>query len=267
MIEVIAYFLIFIFGSIIGSFLNVVILRLPAEKNLGGRSACRSCGHTLGFFDLFPIFSYLFLRGKCRYCKTKVSPRYLIIEIFTALLFMFSWWQLSPQVLKDYLQFASICLAVCVFVIVFVIDFEHFLIFDGVIYIGVLLIFAINFAVSFNQNQLFVLTGNWLSGITGAIFAPLPFLFIWYFSKGRWMGLGDVKFCIFLGALLGLKIAAVSLLFSIFIGGIVSLGLLALRKKQMTSKIPFGTFLSLGGFLAFFFGNTMLSWYLALLGY
>ncbi len=267
MIEVFAYFLIFIFGSIIGSFLNVVILRLPAEKNLGGRSACWSCGHTLGFFDLFPVFSYLFLRGKCRYCKIKVSPRYLIIEIFTALLFMFSWWQLSPQVLKDYLQFASICLAVCIFVIVFVIDLEHFLIFDGVIYIGALLIFAINFAVSFNQNQLFVLNGNWLSGIMGAIFVPLPFLFIWYFSKGRWMGLGDVKFCIFLGMLLGLKIAVVSLFFSIFIGGIASLGLLALGKKQMTSKIPFGTFLSLGGFLAFFYGSSVLSWYLAVLGY
>src|SRR4051812_3628209 len=123
--------LIFYFGCIIGSFLNVVILRLPQEEQLGGRSHCVHCGHILSSYELVPLLSYVGLRGACRACHSTISPRYFIIETITGLLFLTAWLLSAPVGVADYLQLLASWVLLASMVVVFMIDFEHYLILDS----------------------------------------------------------------------------------------------------------------------------------------
>lgn len=260
--------LFFLYGSLIGSFLNVVILRLPEEQKLTGRSHCPKCNHVLGALDLIPLLSWLFLLGKCRYCKTKISPRYFIIEFIMGALFLFSWLYLSPVTLLGYLLLIKYLIVISILLAVFVIDLEHFIILDSIIFPGMAVISILNLTLDvFGKMPVLSLNGNFVGGVLAALACCLPFFTIWYFSKGKWMGFGDVKLALFLGVSLGWPFIFVGLMLGVLIGGLVSIILLLATSKTMKSQIPFGTFLSFGTLIAMFYGYRILEWYLSILGF
>ncbi|MBL8029792.1 MAG: prepilin peptidase [Candidatus Doudnabacteria bacterium] len=264
--DILAKILVFIFGLCIGSFLNVVIWRLPKDKSITGRSNCAFCGHVLSVGDLVPVLSYLGLGGKCRYCHKKISPRYLIIELATGLAYLLAFTSFMPSDLVSGLLFLKVLVGISILVSVFVIDLENFLILDSVIFFG----FAVSLVLNLVLDRL---SGDWgsgsllIQGLLGALAASLPFFLIWYFSRGRMMGFGDVKLALFMGMLLGLKGVLVGLYVGIIIGGICGVCLLLFAGKNLKTKLPFGTFLSVGAFIALFWGEKMFNWYLGLLGF
>ncbi len=265
--NILAIFIIFSFGCIIGSFLNVVILRLPQEKTLSGRSACPSCGHVLSPFELVPLFSFVFLLGKCRNCRKRISWRYFLIELFTGLMFLSAWLIFGHNNVLEALFLIKSLLLISIFIVVFIIDFEHYLILDKVVFPSIIIITVLNFAISAIQGNPLSINAIFIRGILGAILAALPFFAIWYFSKGLWMGFGDVKLALLLGAAFGGALAAANIMLAIFLGGLVSILLMAFRHKTLNSKVPFGTFLSIAGIATIFFGERILNWYLRLLGF
>jgi leader peptidase (prepilin peptidase) / N-methyltransferase len=266
--QTLIYILVFIFGSCIGSFLNVVILRLPKEESLSGRSHCVHCGHTLSAADLLPVLSFAFLLGKCRYCRKPISPRYFIIEIITGLLFVLNWYLINPQNSLGYFLVAANAFIIGVLISVFVIDLEHYLILDRIIFPASAIMALANIAFDLLSGQSpLVLHSHFILGILAALAAALPFFAVWFFSKGAWMGFGDVKLMLFLGLALQWPNIFVAVFLSVVLGGILSAILLALKAKTLKSRLPFGTFLALGSLVAMFYGEHLLRWYLGLLGF
>jgi len=258
--------LVFIFGTLIGSFLNVVILRLPMEQPLTGRSHCFSCRHNLAALDLVPVFSFLFLKGRCRYCKAKISWRYAFILLLTGLLFVFAWSFFKPDSLVLFLQLINAWLVISVLLAVFVIDLEHFLILDKVVLVGCIGAGLLNLVLDLLTKPALGFESRFISGLFAALVLTLLFFFTWYISRGRALGFGDVKFAIFLGLVLGWPKVLAGFMLAILLGGVVSAFLLALASKTLKSRVPFGTFLTVGALIAFFYGDRLIAWYLALLG-
>ncbi len=256
----------FVFGAVVGSFLNVVILRLPQEQSLNGRSHCMRCGHNLGPLDLVPILSYLFLRAKCRYCKNKISPRYFFVETFCGILFALAFYHIHPADLAGLLGLIKIFSILSILVIVFVIDLEHFLILDSVIFPAAVWLSTLNLFSDILSRTNF-LKGNFLEGLLTGVGAALPFFCLWFFSRGRWMGFGDVKLALFLGLALGWPLTGVGIFLAFIIGGLVSFILLIFAKKSLKTHLPLGTFLALGSIFALFYGDQALKWYLSFLGF
>src|SRR6476469_2055720 len=189
----------FVFGSCIGSFLNVLIWRLPREKSIGGRSQCPNCDHTLSWFDLLPLLSFLSTRGRCRYCQKPVSFRYPLIEVVTGFLFACAMYQVLPGDLINWLLYIKIAIALCVCVLVFVIDLEHFLILDRVVFPGWVIFIVLLIVNAFLKGSVHELAQSVLAGLG----AGLGFWLLWFISKGKWMGYGDVKFVVLMGLMLG----------------------------------------------------------------
>ena len=258
----------FVFGACIGSFLNVVILRLPAEEGLTGRSRCPACGRQLNWWELFPLLSFVFLGGKCSSCKAKISIRYFSVEFATAILFAACFIYLHPAGLAGYLMLAKFWLAVCVMVVVFVVDLEHFLILNRVVFPSALALGMLNLILDLVLHaHLFSAYSNFLGGLYAAVLAAAPFFLIWYFSRGKFMGFGDVKLVFLLGLLLGWPGVFVCLFAAIILGGISGGYLLLTTDKTLKSQLPFGTFLSLAAIFSLFFGEKLLRWYLSFLGF
>lgn len=242
---------IFIFGLIIGSFINCVIYRLEEGKSfLKGRSFCPQCKHILAWHDLIPVLSFLFLKGKCRYCGKKISWQYPAVEISAAIAFLL--------IFSKFAFFDFLFLAVIYFllIIIFVIDLKHFLILDNVLYPAIGVALAYNLIVKYDA--LF-------SYIFSAIGASAFFLAIYLASKGKWLGFGDVKLAFFMGLFLGFPNIAVALYFAFMIGAIIGVGLILAKRKKMKSEIPFGPFLIIGTSIAFLYGSQIINWYLSLL--
>lgn len=258
----------FVFGSIFGSFLNVVILRLPEEKTLQGRSKCFKCGHILSAFDLIPLLSYVFLLGKCRYCKARISPRYFVIEFLTGVLFALSFLLINPVSIAGLILLLKYFLVISALIVVFVIDLEHFLILDSVVFSSFSAAVVLNLVLDLvNHKTILSLHSNFIGGLAAAVFAALPFFLVWYFSAGKWMGFGDVKLALLLGVFLGFPNIFVGLMLAILSGGFLSIFLLTLTDKTLKSRLPFGTFLSFGSILTLFYGEKLLNWYLSILGF
>lgn len=266
--EVLYYILVFVFGACIGSFLNVVIWRLPRGEKLNGRSHCAHCNHELNAWDLFPVFSYIFLRGRCRYCMKKISPRYWLIELITAGLFVLASWLFTPETAVGYIVLAKIFFVLAVCIVVFVIDLEHYLILDKVVFpaIAILLIYNLARDIFIDPAEVWWAAYTF-DALIGAVAGGIPFFLLWYLSKGRWMGFGDVKFVIFMGLALGSLVIGVALFVSFILGSIVGIPLVITGKKEMSSKIPFGTFLAIGTVIALFWGGSLLHWYLGLIAF
>lgn len=272
-----SYFLIaafFTIGLIIGSFLNCLIYRLNIKQSfMKGRSYCPKCKHQLSWKDLVPVLSYLELNGKCRYCGQAISPQYPLVELAAGILFAAAGAILEPGIVYsfDFTSFNFFELAYYWFVIsslivVFVYDLKWFLIPDEIVFSG-LLVSALFYAIRFfyvyflaGQADFSLLVNPVLSGILCFSF----FLAIFLVSAGRWMGFGDVKFAAFMGLTLGFPDSAVALFFAFFLGAIIGLALIAAKKKEISSEIPFGPFLVMGSLIALFFSETLLYWYLAI---
>lgn len=241
-------FAVFIFGLCIGSFLNVVILRLEKNESLGGRSYCPHCKHSLVWLDLIPVFSFLFLRGKCRYCKGKISRQYPIIEISTGLIFL-----LISNYQVSIINSALLFYVTSALIVIFVYDLKHFIIPDKILFPAIVITF------------LYRLIDNWKLIIgnysLAAILASGFFLAIFLISKGRWMGFGDVKLAILMGLLLGFPNILVALLSAFWLGALVGIVLMLLSKKGLKSELPFAPFLITGTFLALIWGQPVINWY------
>lgn len=249
--------LFFIFGLIIGSFLNVVILRYNTQKSFGGRSACMSCKSKLSWYELIPLFSFLGLRGRCLNCKTRISIQYPLVEFATGLVFagLFLKFQDVFWVNTDMLFFAFTyayyTLMFSILLVIAVYDLKHKIIPDTLVFVFDILAFVGLFF--FKDSVLMFHIPNLLQFLSGFIIA-FPFAFMWFISSGTWMGLGDAKLAIGLGWLLGLSVAFSGLLLSFWSGAFVGIMLIIFSKKYgIKSEIPFAPFLVLGAFLAFIF--------------
>ena len=257
----------FVFGNLIGSFLNVVILRLPQEQSLTGRSHCMHCRHVLQPWELIPVVSFLLLRGKCSSCGKGISPRYFIIELITGFLFLAGFLLLQPITPFDIVRLIGWWFVSAIAISVFVIDLEHYIILDVLVLPGAIiaLCFRLVLDILFHVPVTFFHSLA-VTGILGALLGSLPFFLVWFFSKGKWMGFGDVKLLLFMGAVLGWHLVGVAILLAVFAGGLVSSVLLFATDKTLKSQIPFGTFLSAALLVTLGFGDQILHWYLSLLG-
>ncbi len=260
---VLFYILVFIFGCCLGSFLNCIVCRLENKKSftkgsprrsrllatLRGRSFCPKCKHTLAWLDLVPIFSFLFLCGKCRYCNQKIAKQYLIVEIATGILFliMYSFFGLNINLIY-------FLIIACLLEIIFIYDLKHYIIPDKLVFsaIGIALIYSIFSGLFFN----FLMAGLVASGF---------FFLLWLVSRGKWMGFGDVKLALFMGLFLGWPNILIALFFAFILGSIIGIVLIALQKKKMKSQVPFGPFLIAGTFVGLFWGQNIINWYLNLI--
>jgi leader peptidase (prepilin peptidase)/N-methyltransferase len=245
------------FGAIVGSFLNVCIIRLPkGESIIIPGSHCPQCNHPIKFYDNIPLISYLLLGGKCRYCKRSISAQYPLVEGTTAIssLLLFLKWGLS---LSYFFYFSF----VAALIIITVIDLYHQIIPDvisipgiGVGLLGALIIPHITF---FNS-----LLGILLGG--GSLFVVATF-YQWLFKR-EGMGGGDVKLLAMIGAFLGWDAVILTILLSSLIGSITGIIIMVLKGKDFKYAIPFGPFLSLGAVIALFYKNEIISWYLQFRG-
>lgn len=245
----------FVFGSIIGSFLNVVILRYNTHKSLGGRSACMSCRKEIKSYDLIPVVSYCALKGRCRHCKTKISVQYPIVEILSGIIFALLFAKFSYLFYTSTLEFSiTYAYYVAVFSLLLVIavyDIKHKIIPDMLaLFFGVMAFIGV---------FLFDIYGFYphlpfLSDILAGLCMSAPFAFIWLISKGAWMGLGDAKLAIGLGLILGMSKVLSAVVLTFWSGAIIGIILMLFSKKYgIKSEIPFAPFLMLGTFLAFIF--------------
>lgn len=288
----------FVFGTVIGSFLNVLIFRYNPEKSLinihtlSGRSRCQKCRKVLSAFELIPVVSFLFLRGKCRVCRERISFQYPLVETLSGFIFVFVPLFLNAFYHQSNLLFFSFelspwyyflvffwILIFLTFLVVAAIDIRFFIIPDELnVFIAVIGAFiawltAQNasllppYSLSFVKHYSLVFSPTqdiFLSHALGAGIAFIFFLLLVFVTRGKGMGMGDVKFMAAAGVLFGWPDVGLGILFAFIFGGIWSAALFFRRKKGMKDKIPFGPFLVLGLIFTFFFGFAVVTQYFAL---
>ncbi len=262
------YSLIFVFlvGTSFGSFLNCIIYRLEKQQKPSGRSYCPKCKHTLSHKDLVPLFSYILLKGGCRYCNKKISLEYPLVEFFTGVLFVITFYlsgflDIINYSLFDILTITYLFAVLFFLILIFIYDLKHFIIPDFANFSLIIISFLYLVIYSFLENNIDI----FINGLLSAVFIFLFFFAIFYFSKGKGMGFGDVKFVVFMGFFLGFPNIVVANFLSFFFGAIIGLLLIMLRKKKMKSQIPFGPFLIFGTYVAYFFGDKIVQYYLSYL--
>jgi prepilin signal peptidase PulO-like enzyme (type II secretory pathway) len=248
----------FVFGLIIGSFLNVVIFRLNTSKSFGGRSGCMSCQNKLTWYELIPVLSFLGLKGRCRNCKTKISLQYPLVEFIMGLIFALLFLKLQDIFFLNTLIFsfnyAYYAVVFSLLIVIAVYDIRHKIIPDILSFVFGILAFA---GLFFLQANGFLGFSPHMPTILGFFAGPIiafPFAFFWLVSAGRWMGLGDAKLALGLGWLLGFPFAFSGLVFAFWIGAVVGIALVLFSKKYgIKSEIPFAPYLVLGVILVFLF--------------
>lgn len=285
----------FLIGLAFGSFLNVITLRYSPErgfynrKHFSGRSMCPHCHKILSWYELIPLASYLIQMGKCRTCQARLTVQYPIVELTSALIFVF-----VPLTLKNIflvvvpnfqallITGSIIWIAVLMFLLAaFIIDLRHYIIPNSVnltvFIVGLAWIVIGWFSGAFSNvygtsflKQYSAIFPSFSSAIAnhllGAVVALLFFIIIYIATRGRAMGMGDVKLITALGLLFGWPDIVVIVLLSFIIGAVISVFLLAFKKKSMTDKIPFGPFIVVSTAIVFFFGAGLMSAYFAIIG-
>lgn len=258
---------VFLFGAIVGSFLNVVILRYNTGVSFWhGRSFCPSCGKKLSWYELVPMVSFLALRGKCAGCGSKISIQYLLVELATGLLFLATSYKLQATSSFDFYYLLSAIYYFTVWsisVVIFVYDLRHKIIPDGLVFLFAGLSLA-HLVLTTGFGKFFQAPYFW-DILAGPLLA-LPFAALWFFSRGRWMGFGDAKLALGIGWFLGLIKGASAIIIGFWVGAVAGLLLIGLGKISaiqkrlsgfgMKSEIPFGPFLILGTAIAFFINST-----------
>jgi prepilin signal peptidase PulO-like enzyme (type II secretory pathway) len=265
------YFFIFLLGLCAGSFLNVIAFRYGTGEGMAlSRSRCMHCGKTLSWFELIPIVSFLIQRGRCRDCRSRLSWQYPLVELFTAFVFVLVVWgtQLLNSAtteifLASLVESLFYLIVLSILIVIAVYDARHKIIPDALVFsfIGLSILSSL---IHFTYSK------DWLLGIDHLLAGPLaalPFFTLWFFSKGRWMGFGDVKLALGIGFLLGIADGIYAILWSFWLGGLVSIVLITYssiffsslssqsRRFTMKSEIPFGPFMVLGTAVSLF-----LSW-------
>lgn len=248
-------FFIFIFGLLIGSFLNCLIWRLHTGETMMGRSYCPKCRAQLAWFENIPLFSWLFLRGHCRHCGKSILWQYPAVELATALLFVLAFRHNISLDSFSALQFARDIFLICVMIIIFVFDLRWYLILDKISLPASVIVLALNI----------YLGGDWkyllISGIIGAGFFYTQFVL----SRGRAVGGGDIRLGLLMGFALGWPGIIEALVIAYLIGAPVGIALVLLGKKGMKSEVPMGTFLTVATLIVLFYGEALLKWYMGIL--
>ncbi len=256
-----------LWGIVIGSFLNVYIYRFHTGKSIAGSSHCLSCQTPLRWYELFPLVSYLGLRGKCRTCSARIPSRYFWVELVTALLFL-----LVVLTVTDFWLWPLLAFLMATLVVIAVYDLYHFVIPDGFVYTLVVV------AIIYGTYE-FYQSASWLMLLERSGAALIGFGFfagLWTYSKGRWIGFGDAKLAIPLGFLVGLGGVFSMLVLSFWIGTVISLGVIMFQqlKKRgqlhlqlggsgltIKSEVPFAPFLILGFLCVFFLHIDVLAFF------
>ena len=280
-------FLIFLFGLIIGSFLNVVIFRLGTKKSaLKGRSFCPHCKHTLAWYDLIPVLSFVLLKGQCRYCAKKISWQYPLVEIATGLLFLQTFVFVNFVRHAEFISASSVVdfgsatemttliiqcgllLAVgSLLIIIFVYDLKHYLIPDKIIFPAIAIAFLYRISLQSTVYGLRPSVGAKLLTLTtfyplfAAFGAATFFLLLVLITRGKGMGIGDIKLAFLMGLLLSWPQITTALSIAFLSGGLIGLALILTRKKKLKSMVPFGPFLASGTIIALFWGEKIINWY------
>jgi leader peptidase (prepilin peptidase)/N-methyltransferase len=234
-------------GLSVGSFLNLCIDRLPLDESIvRPPSHCPSCQRRLSALDLIPLLSYLWLRGRCRYCGASIPVRIPAVELATGLIFAFLYWKfgISGELAMS-LVYASFL------IVIFFIDLEHLLILNKVVYPGIVVAFAFSFFWPGLDP-----VDSLIGGAIGFGMLFLPYL---VYSKG--MGAGDVKLALMVGLMNGYPEALVAVIIAILAGGLLAMLLLTLRLKKRGEGIPFGPFLAVAAMAALLWGETIWDWY------
>lgn len=288
-------FFLFLLGLAFGSFLNVLTLRYKPDesygiKTVGGRSHCLHCGRQLRWFELIPVLSFVMQRGACRACGKKLSWQYPLVELAAGLIFVTVplffqqhalLWGISQQSIPLVL-FSALWIGIFLLLLaMYIIDMRWYVIpnilngalaIAGVCWIVLEEVFHVSASIgggSFlgNFSQLFPLAGNMLyvNHLWGAVIGGLFFLAVVLISRGKGMGMGDVKLIAALGLLFGWPDVGLIIALSFIIGTVVMLPLMAVSKKHLSDKVPFGPFIVVAAAVAFFFGSGILSSYFAII--
>jgi leader peptidase (prepilin peptidase) / N-methyltransferase len=241
-----------VLGLVVGSFLNVVIHRLPLEESIvKPRSHCPSCHTLIPFYDNIPVISYLLLRGRCRRCRARISFMYPLVEMLTALGFWLAYIHFADEML--YAGFSI--LFICLLLIQAFIDLTHMIL---------PLEISIGGAVVFLIYSFFSPVISPLNAFGSAAGAALAFAAIYFFylkvRKIEGLGQGDIWMMLLLGSFLGVNKLVIAILLASISGVIVGIFFIIVKKKNLKLALPFGTFLSLGSFVSLFWGSQILSW-------
>ena len=237
-----------VFGLVVGSFLNVVIARLPAGRSLWGpRSACPTCAAVIAWHDNIPVLSFIALGARCRACDARIAWRYPVVEIATAILFLAAYLRFGLS-----LDLVWVMALLASLVAITGIDVDHQIIPDVITLPGIVAGALANLAVP-GRSIVDSLLGI---GLGGGIFLAIILV------SGGGMGGGDMKLGAMLGAFLGWRLALIAFFVAVVVGGLVAVAVLAAGRKGRKEPIPFGPFLATGGAVALFWGQGLLTWYL-----
>jgi len=263
--------LLFIIGIFVGSFLNVVVDRLPRKETITrGRSYCEFCKNELAWYDLIPLLSFLILKGKCRYCHKKLSLYYPIIEFGTGILFALTYLFIISnfkfQISNEFLNYKSIIInltyylfIVSSFIVIFFEDLKFGIIPDKVVFPAIIL--SLFYSLIVNPQSLTI-------NLASAVGACAFFLILFLITKGKGMGFGDVKLSFLLGLILGFPKIILALYLAFLTGAFVGIILILWKKKRsIKDTIPFGPFLIIGSLLSLFLGNLILPQIISFLGF
>jgi leader peptidase (prepilin peptidase) / N-methyltransferase len=289
----------FVIGTVLGSLSKALADRSLNNKTFWGRSYCPSCKHKLSWYDLFPIFSYIYLKGRCRYCKKKISKEYILVEVILGILVGYLFYTYSQSLLSfqdpisyfiPVYELIFKVFIIVVFAIVFLTDLKETIIPDRITYPAIVIsffalliltiyqIFYVYYVLANSPVGKYLLPPhtdyvqrhamdfglNFLISILTGLGLGLFFLALIIITKGKGMGGGDLKLSLFIGLVFGFPLALVQLMLSFLLGSIVGVALLIARKKNFGQTIPFGPFLSLGGIITLFWGQKILDFYLNL---
>lgn len=261
------YIFIFFLGLIIGSFVNVLIYRIPEGKSIvSPPSSCTTCGNRLTTIDLVPVFSYVFLKGKCRHCGDKISPRYPLIELLTAVVFTILFIKYGFTV-----PFFAFAYLMMILIAVFFIDIDHRIIPNGLVLAGLAggLVFFIYNCIS-PMPEIFG-DSKWWTPLVG-LFPGSGFLLLvailgaLIYRTEDAMGMGDVKLMAPIGLFLGWKLCITALAASILLGGVLSMVLILLRIKKRKDTVAFGPFIVIGAFATIMWGWELVHWFYGYMG-
>jgi leader peptidase (prepilin peptidase) / N-methyltransferase len=250
MMDILLLIYVFILGLIFGSFFNVCIYRIPAGLSVvKPPSRCGKCSTRLTALDLIPVFSYIFLKGRCRHCGEKFSPRYALIELMTGILFALTFIKFGPSY-----EFFKYTVLICFLIVIAFIDLDT----TDVYFMTTLSGFAAGVIFMLVEWLVFG-AGPW-QYIFGALLGAGLITLIILLTKG--MGWGDVEICAVCGIFLGLKLTAVTLFFSFVFGGLIGVILIITKLKSRKDYIPFGPYIALAAVVAVLAGDFIVNWYL-----
>lgn len=269
----ILFLIIFLLGLAFGSFLNCLVHRLACRKTVLGRSFCPRCQKKIVWFDNFPLVSFVLLKGRCRECKEEISWQYPLVELIMGFLFVLPVWcfylttGLPAGQAGNFLFFSDTSFYLLLvrdwvifftLVFIFVYDLKYFKIEDTVLLPAAFLVFILTLFSQPDQNILIVAGHMLLAALIGIVFFGLQYLF----TKGKGIGLGDLRIGLFMGVALENWInICLALVISYIIGALVSLFLIIFKKKELKSQVPLGPFLVIGTFVVLVFGQRILSFY------